>query len=434
MRVKTFPGGVHPPECKLTSHQPIEEAPLPERVIILLQQHTGAPNEPLVKKGDRVFTGTLIGKSEEFISAPVFSSITGKVVEVGNFPHPVLGRGLGVMIERDGEEEMDPSLKPLGESERENPQALLQCIREKGIVGLGGAAFPTAVKLSPPSNKPIDTLILNGCECEPYLTADERLMVERGEEIIEGAKIIRKILNVQKVYIAIEENKPEAIQSMQRCIEKEEGMEVAILKTKYPEGGEKQLIQALLKREVPSGGLPLDIGVVVQNVGTCLAIYEAIYKGKPLYERVITVTGEVNKPKNLRVRIGTLFKDLIDFCGGLKEGINQVIMGGPMMGIAQSTLEVPVIKGTTGILAIKNTWDSKEYPCIKCARCVDVCPVRILPTALVRIVKFKRWELLEEYHVLDCIECGACSYVCPSFIPIVQYIKVGKEVLRRKAR
>ncbi|MCD6218994.1 electron transport complex subunit RsxC [Candidatus Calescamantes bacterium] len=432
MKRFTFVGGVHPKESKLTSSLPIEELPLPEKVIIPLQQHIGAPNQPTVKKGDEVFTGTLLGKSDAFVSSPVFSSITGKVVEIGEFPHPVLGRGKAIVIEKDEEEIIDPSLKPIDNPENTKIQVLLDTIREKGIVGMGGAAFPTHVKLSPPSSKPIDTVIINGAECEPYLTCDERLMIENGEEIIKGVKIIQRILNPERTIIAIEENKPEAISSIGKLIEKD--IEIVILKTKYPQGGEKQLIKAVLKRDVPSGGLPLDIGVVVHNVGTCFAIYEAIYRGKPLYERIITVTGEVERPKNLRVRLGTPLSFLIEFCGGLKEKVNKIVFGGPMMGIAQISLEVPVIKGTSGVVALKKTRISPEYPCIRCARCVDVCPVNLLPTQLARIVKFEKWELLEEYNVMDCIECGCCAYVCPSNIPIVQYIKAGKDKLRRIKR
>ena len=426
MRKFTFRGGVHPQESKITSSLPIEDSPLPDKVIIPLQQHIGAPNTPLVKKGDTVFTGTLIGKSDAFVSSPVFSSITGKVMEVGKFPHPVLGRGLGILIQREDEDKIDPSIKPIGNPLTMDSKTLVNIIKEKGIAGMGGATFPTHVKLSPKNE--IDTLIINGAECEPYLTCDDRLMIEKSKEIIEGVKIIQKIINPKKIYVAIEENKEKAIFSMEKAIEKD--MELKILKTKYPQGGEKQLIKALLNREVPSGGIPPDIGVIVQNVGTCFAIYEAAYYGKPLYERIVTVTGEVENPKNLRVRLGTLVSFLLRLCGGNTENVNQIILGGPMMGISQSSLNVPVIKGTSGIIALKRKELFPEYPCIRCSKCVDVCPVNILPTELVRIGKFEKWELLEEYNVMDCIECGSCAYVCPSNIPIVQYIKVGKQKLR----
>ncbi|NOZ64209.1 MAG: electron transport complex subunit RsxC [Caldiserica bacterium] len=429
MKKLSFPGGVHPAEAKLTASAPIENLPLPEKVVIPLQQHIGAPNNPTVKKGDEVFTGTLIGKGDAFVSSPVFSSVTGKVVEIGNFFHPVTGKGIAVAIERKEEEVLDPAIKPVEDPENAEKEVLLETIRAKGIVGMGGATFPTHVKLSPPPSKPIDTLIINGAECEPYLTCDDRLMIESGQEIIKGVKIIQKILNPEKTFIAIEENKPEAISSLQKLLE--ENMEIVVVKTKYPQGGEKQLIKAILKRDVPSGGLPLDIGIVVQNVGTCFAIYEAVYRGKPLYERVVTVTGEVNNPRNLRVRLGTPVSCLVEFCGGLKEGVNQVIFGGPMMGIAQISLDTPIIKGTSGVLALKRKEFPPEYPCIRCARCVDVCPTSILPTQLAKIVKFEKWDLLEEYHLMDCIECGCCVYVCPSNIPIVQYIKAGKDKLRR---
>ena len=431
MRKASFPGGVHPPENKLTSHISIKEFPIPDEVVIPLQQHIGAPNQPLVKKGDRVFTGTLIGKSEKYISSPIFSSITGVVEDIGNYPHPVLKRAPAIRIRREGEDELDPVIKPPSHPEELTPEELRRIVWEKGIVGMGGAAFPTHVKLSPPPEKKIDTLIINGAECEPYLTCDERLMIERGEEIVRGVEIIVKILSPKRVIIAIEDNKPEAIEKMRKCVEGKGNFEVKELKTKYPQGGEKQLIKALLNREVPSGGLPFDVGVLVQNVGTCLAIFEAVYKGKPLYERVVTVSGQVENPGNYKVRLGTAVRKVIEWTGGWRENGDLVIFGGPMMGIAQSSLDVPVIKGTTGILFLQSEkW--VEYPCVRCGRCVDVCPVRLIPTQIMKAVKFGNIELLKEYHVLDCIECGSCAYICPAQIPLVQYVKVGKEILRRK--
>ncbi len=430
MKRPTFPGGIHPPCMKLTSENSIEEFPIPEYVIIPLQQHVGAPNQPVVKKGDRVFKGTLLGKTEKFISSPVFSSITGVVEEVGYFPHPVLRRGLAIRIRRDGEDILDSSLEPLPESERNSPDKLRDFIRDKGIVGMGGAAFPTHVKLTPPPGKKIDTLIINGAECEPYLTGDERLMIERGEEIIRGVEIIDRIISPERIIFAIEDNKPEAIENIRKEREKYPRIELKVLPTKYPQGGEKQLIKALLNREVPSGGLPFDVGVLVQNVGTVLAIFEAVYRGIPLIQRVVTISGKVKKRGNFLMRLGTLVEDILEFAGREGEG-NLILTGGPMMGISLTDTRVPVIKGTTGILLLESK-PLREYPCVRCGRCVDVCPMRLVPTQIMKLVKFGRIEELRSFHPLDCIECGCCAYTCPSFIPLVHYIKTAKELLRRE--
>lgn len=439
----TFRGGVHPEEMKnLTASSRIRKMRLPKKVIIPLSQHTGGVCQPLVKVGDKVRTGDRLGRSDKFISSPVHASITGTVSAITDFVHPVLGKGKSVVVEREGESENEIE----GES-RDRIQMTEETIAElpadeirgkifaAGIVGLGGAAFPTHVKLSPPKGKAIDTFILNGAECEPYLTCDYRLMLERAEEILKGAGVIMKVLGVGSGYIGIEDNKPEAVRVMTEAAGRLNGetLQVVVLKTKYPQGAEKQLIKAVLNREVPSGGLPLDVGVVVDNVGTALAIWEALREGKPLYERVVTVTGRtLRRPGNLVVRIGTLLTELVEECGGMSEEPAAVIMGGPMMGLAQPTLEVPVIKGTCGVLVFGASEVRMEKPraCISCGRCVQACPLRLLPNYISLAVEKGRFDLAKEYGALDCFECGVCSFVCPAKRRLVDSVKYAKFRLR----
>ncbi len=433
---RRFRGGIHPRYFReLTRNKPVKEAKLPGKVVIPLSQHTGAPAEPVVKVGDEVKVGTEIGKSDKFISSPVHSSLSGKVVAIEKHPHPVLGRALAIVIEGDGKDDRE-ELTPRSPAEV-TPDEVRKIVARAGIVGLGGAAFPTHVKLTPPQGKKIDTFILNGAECEPYLTGDYRVMVERGGDVVQGLKIIMRTLGVKRVYVGIERDKGEAIQALSGILRGEEGVEVVPLDTRYPQGAEKQLIKTLLGREVPSGGLPLDVGCVVNNVGTALAIYEAVKFGKPLYERVVTVTGRVVKdPVNLRVRIGTPIGDLVEECGGFREAVGKVIIGGPMMGLAQYTLDVPVTKGTSGILCLgkKEVAVREEMPCIRCARCVDICPMGLLPTEIRKGVRARRWESLNDYNILDCMECGCCQYVCPAHIPLVHLFKLGKSELQRIKR
>jgi len=398
-----------------------------------MQQHIGAPCEPLVKKGDQVGVGQKIGDADAFVSAPVHSSVSGKVVAIEPYPHPLRRQVLSVVIEADKD---DQRFEPKGPNDwfELSPDQIRQKIREAGLVGLGGAAFPTHVKLSPPKGKPIDTVIINGCECEPYLTCDHRLMLEQPGEIVEGARIILKAVKATKAYIGIESNKPDAIALMRKTAEPD--IEVVVLKCKYPQGAEKQLIKAILDREVPSGGLPFDVGVLVQNVGTTRAIRDAVVEDKPLIERVITVTGSgIRYPANLRVRIGTLLSDLIEECGGVMNNPSKVIMGGPMMGLAQFTLDVPVIKGTSGVLVLSHEEAMLEEPkaCISCAKCVDGCPAYLLPALLGKYAEKGRFEDCERYGVMDCIECGVCSYICPARRPLVQLIKLAKaEITKRQ--
>lgn len=427
----TFKGGVHPPEHKeLAEKKAIEVLPPPEEVVIPILQHIGAPAEPTVEKGDEVKIGDVICRSKGFVSIPSHASVSGKVKAIENRPHPVGGQVLSIVIENDGNDTLAPSIAPVQNYLAQDDEVMKEKILQAGLAGMGGAAFPTHVKLSPPPDKKIDTFILNGAECEPFLTADHRLMLERPNEILEGIRIIIKILGCKNGYIGIEKNKPDAIALMQKLVnEAGDKLNVIGLNVKYPQGAEKQLIKAITNRNVPAGGLPMDVGCLVHNVGTAKAIYDAVASSRPLYERVVTVTGNgIKEPKNLLVRIGTPFQSLIDYCGGLTEDAAKVINGGPMMGIAQFTLDVPVIKGTSGIVVLtKSEINTKDQePCIRCARCVDACPMNLMPNDLARLIEFKRTEEAHEMGVLDCIECGSCSFVCPSNIPHVHLLKYGK--------
>ncbi len=435
MPIHRFRGGIHPPDFKyLTEKIPIKNLPLPKKVVIPLLQHTGAINEPLVKIGDAVKKGEKIGASKKFISAPVHSSISGKVMAIKESPTSSGKEISSIIIESDNTDQ--ESLLDKMDWGKESTASLKNRIREAGVVGLGGAAFPTVVKLSPPEGKKIDIAILNGCECEPYLTPDYRLMIERPEEILEGFQIILKILGIKKGYIGIEDNKPEAVKSLKFKIQNSKfkiQMEVIVLPTKYPQGAEKQLIKAITKREVPSGGLPMDVGVVVQNISTALAIKEAVVDGKTLVERVVTVSGpQVKNPGNFRARIGTPISELITATGGLPEQTERIIAGGPMMGIAQQTTEIPVIKGMSGILLLpRDEFQSEEIePCIRCGKCNEVCPMNLLISEIGKYAENKDWESTKGLNVNDCIECGSCAYVCPAKRPLVQYIKWAKEQLK----
>ncbi len=435
MNLLTFKGGIHPKEEKFyTEDKVIREMPRPTKVVIPLRQHIGAPCELKVAKGDNVKTGQVIGNSPAYICANVHASISGKVVDIASMPHPILGHCLSVIIESAMEDKW-VEVEHYRDWEHLTNEKLRMIIKEAGIVGLGGAAFPTHVKLSPPEDKPIDTVIVNGAECEPYLTSDQRIMIERAKDIIQGLRIIMKILSAKKAFIAGEINKPSALSLMAKASKGEKDIEVVPLKTKYPQGSEKQLIKAVLNREVPSGRLPLDVGVVVQNVGTALAIMEAVVLGKPLIDRTVTVTGlAVKEPQNFRVRIGTLFQDVIDACGGFDKEPGKIIMGGPMMGIAQKSTDVPVIKGTSGILVLPKKEVNLSHPrdCIRCGRCIEVCPMRLMPNMLGILVERAKFDEAKRYHLLDCIECGSCGYVCPSNRSLVHFIKLGKFKISKK--
>ncbi|MEW6008854.1 MAG: electron transport complex subunit RsxC [Candidatus Omnitrophota bacterium] len=407
----------------------IEDLALPEVVSIPISQHMGKSCQPTVKPRDRVLRGQLIGTCEKGICAPIHASISGEVVSIKNMPHSILGMCLSIQIKNDEKDEaLDNKFeaKPVQEIDKLNKDELLKIIFDSGIVGMGGAAFPTHIKLNPP--KKVDTFILNGAECEPYLTSDYRLMVEKTKEIILGLNLIVKILGVKSVYIAIEDNKPKAIAAFKNAIQNSQ-YAIRVLKTVYPQGGEKQLTQSVLGKEVPSGGLPFDIGVVVQNVATAFAIYEAAYLNKPLYERVVTVSGAIlEHPKNLRVRIGTPISNLIEACGPINGQIAKVVIGGPMMGIAVSSLEVPVIKNTGGVVVFSKDQvrPKEDRVCCRCGRCIDVCPARIMPAMIGMAAEKEKWDIAKDYDVFDCIECGLCSFVCPAKRDLVHLIKYAK--------
>jgi len=447
----TFRGGVYLPEDKgRTKGLSIQNIPVPEKVIIPLSQHTGAICEPLLKVDDLVKKGQKIGEGKGLITSPVHSSISGKVIDISFQPHPLGNDIVSITIESDGKDEWVDNLKQNEDYLSVEPERLREIIKEAGIVGMGGAQFPAHIKLSPTNGNKVDYVILNGAECEPFITSDHRLMIEKSPEIIEGLKIIMRILSAKKGFIGIEKNKPDAIKAMQiaDCRMRngdKSAIEVVGLNVKYPQGSEKQLIKSVLKREVPSGKLPMDVGVVVNNVGTAYAIYNAVRYGKPLIERVVTVTGDgIKEPKNILAKIGTSFDFLIQNCGGFSGEPEKVIMGGPMMGIAQYTLKVPVIKGTSGIVVFsKNPPSSPFYkggqgglyqPCIRCGRCIDNCPMGINPNLYGLYAERGMIDNASEWNVMDCIECGICSYVCPSNRPLVQFIKYLKSEVKKKTK
>jgi electron transport complex protein RnfC len=435
MKKRTFAKGIHPPENKHpTETKPLEALPPPEKVVIPLHQHFGAPAAAVVKKGDAVLLGQKIGESSALFSASVHASVSGKVLSVDAHPHP-LGKPVpAVTIANDGEDHFASEIQDREDSLSLSPEEIRGRVKEAGVVGLGGAAFPTAVKLTPPKDKPIDTVIINGCECEPMLTADHRLMLEYPDEIVNGAELVRIATGARRIIFGIEDNKTDAF-DLYRNRDYPYPIDFALVKTKYPQGAEKNLISALIGRAVPRGGLPFDVGVVVQNVGTAMAVWEAVSQGLPLYQRALTVAGDaVVEPKNVLVRIGTPFQDVIDHCGGLRAGSNLVIMGGPMMGLAQTSLDVPVVKGTSGILAWSETHAPREYACIGCARCVGHCPMGLVPTRLMKYVKYGAASRAEPAGILDCVECGCCQYSCPSNIPLVHWMRLGKNQIISEKR
>ncbi|MDD3806948.1 MAG: electron transport complex subunit RsxC [Candidatus Marinimicrobia bacterium] len=431
MKLRTFKKGIHLNEYKeFSQDKKIEKLPLPQRVYIPLQQHIGAPCEPLVKKGETVKTGQMIGRSSAYVSAPIHASITGEVKAIDKFPHPLGMRVEMIHIERTSEDDEWEYL-PIPKNWEKMPRVeVIKLINDAGIVGMGGAGFPTHVKLNPPPDKKIDSFILNGVECEPYLTSDHRLMVEYTDQILKGMHIIMSLLNVKNGYIGIENNKPDAIEIMsQRVNDLGYPYQVVPLEVKYPQGAEKLLIKSVLNRNVPVGGLPMDVGVVVNNVATAKAVADAVLEGIPLIERVTTVTGDgIINPKNVLTRIGTPFSDLIDFCGGLKDETTMVFMGGPMMGQAQYDLSIPIIKAAGGIVCntSKMVKMVEHYPCIRCGACVDACPMYLLPTRLAKLTEHKKYEEADKLGIQTCIECGSCAFSCPAHIPLVQWIRVGK--------
>lgn len=430
--LKTFKiGGVHPAENKFSAQKAIEELALPKSVFIPVAQHIGAPAEAIVKKGDKVKVGQLIAKSSGFVSANIHSSVSGivKKVDAGPDTSGYPKTGIYIDVEDDTWEEQIDRSNELKTEINLDSAAILAKIQEAGIVGLGGATFPTHVKLMPPKGMKANVLLINGVECEPYLTSDHRLMMEQGKQIMVGVHLLMKALNVVKAVIGIENNKPDAIALMNGLADRQSNISVIPLKVKYPQGGEKQLIKAVTGREISSGALPISVGAVVTNIATTFAVYEAVQKNKPLFERVVTVTGKsVQNPSNFKVRIGTSVNELIQAAGGLPENCGKVINGGPMMGKAFSNTEIPVTKGTSGILMLPEM-ESKRgetMPCIRCSHCVSVCPMGLEPYLLMTLSEKQIWDRAEYEYVMDCIECGSCSYTCPANRPLLDYIRLGK--------
>ncbi len=434
--MKTFRiGGVHPAENKLSASSPIREAALPKQAVFSMFQHIGAPAVPVVKKGDTVKVGTLLGEAGGFVSAPIYSSVSGKVSKVDVALDASDTRRMAVYVDVEGDEweegiDRSTDLVKLADRPDLDAKTIVEKIKQAGIVGMGGATFPTHVKLCPPPGQKAECVIINAVECEPYLTADHRLMLEKADEILVGVQLLMKAVGVEKGYVGIENNKPDAIVLMERKAEKYPNIEIVPLKVKYPQGGEKQLIDAFIGRQVPAPpAIPINVGAVVQNVGTAFAVYEAVMKNKPLISRVITVTGKsVKQPSNLMARLGTPFQQLIDECGGLPEDTGKVIGGGPMMGKALISLDIPMTKGSSGLLIMndKEARRTAPQPCIRCAKCVSACPMGLEPFLLATASSQHMWDVTEQNNVTSCIECGSCAFTCPSHRPLLDMIRLGK--------
>jgi Na+-translocating ferredoxin:NAD+ oxidoreductase subunit C len=435
MNLKTFPGGVHPHEEKeLSEHRAFEVMPDPGMVILPLSQHLGKQSKPLVEKRASVVKGQVVAEADGFISSPVHSPVHGTVKSIGRESNTSGFVKDAIVIipsaPADGEAAPDELRLDALDPDTVTPDEIRKRVREAGIVGQGGAAFPTFVKLSPPEGKTIEVVILNGCECEPYLTRDDRFMIERPDAIIGGLKLIMKALGVRAAVIGIEINKPQALESMQKTVAGEQGIVVCPLKTKYPQGAEKMLIKAWNGREVPPGKLPLDVGAVIQNIGTAVAVFDAITKGEFSITAALTVTGRgIRNPKNLIVPVGTPIRDVIEYCGGLTDDAAKVIVGGPMMGVAQHDLSAPVMKATSGIVALTRgeLGAAAETACLRCGKCLDACPLNLVPTRLARLAQVGKLEEAENEGITVCMECGSCAFICPAHIPLVQWLRLGKQ-------
>lgn len=432
--LRTFTlGGIHPQENKLSAGQSIKVLPLPKEVIIPLGMHIGAPATAVVQKGDEVKVGTLIAKSSGFISANIHSSVSGKVTKIDSVFDASGYKKPAIVIAVDNEDTWEEGIDRTDTLVKDchlDAQEITRKIQEAGIVGLGGATFPSHVKLAPPPGQKAEVLIINAVECEPYLTSDHQLMLEKGEEILVGCTILMKALGVERCVIGVENNKPDAIKHLGSLLSGYAGIELIPLKVQYPQGGEKQLIDAVLSKQIKSGTLPISVGAVVQNVGTVYAVYEAVQKNKPLLERVVTVTGKrLAQPSNFLVRIGTPLKNLIEEAGGMPEDTGKIIGGGPMMGKALLSADLPTTKGTSGILLLSKAESERKpmRPCIRCAKCVYVCPMGLNPTSLMVDAQLQDWERAERGNIVDCIECGSCSYTCPSNRPLLDFIRMGKQ-------
>lgn len=437
--MKTFRiGGIHPEENKITAENATNIAPLPKQAIFPLSQHIGAPAKPVVKKGDHVKVGTLIAEAGGFVSAPIYSSVSGTVFKVDTAVDASGYRKPAIIINVEGDEweetiDRSSTLELLENHQELTPEEITNRIKLAGVTGMGGAGFPTFIKLMPPPGTKAECVILNGVECEPYITADYRLIMEHADEILVGLKLLMTAAKVDRGYIGIEENKPEAIALLQHKAEKEKNIEIVPLKQKYPQGGEKQLVDAVISRQVPAPpAIPVNVGAIVQNVATAFAVYEAVMKHKPLIERYTTVTGkELAKPGNFIVRLGTPACLLIDACGGLPVSENKVLSGGPMMGKALISLDAPIVKGSNSItiLSGREARRHKPGPCLRCAKCVDVCPMGLEPYLLATASSLKIWDKAEEEMITSCIECGSCQFTCPAYRPLLDNIRIGKQTV-----
>lgn len=434
----TFKHGVHPTEYKeLSDKCAIERMPFLEEYMLPLSQHIGAPSKPIVQKGQKVKRGEKIADAVGFVSSSLHSPVDGVITAIDNFEHPNGQILPGIKIKTDPYSTQQMVNDPPFNLEQMDSKAFVSAVQSAGIVGMGGAAFPAHVKFAIPEGKKCRYIIVNGCECEPFLTADHRIMVEYADEVIDGINILKQFVGAEKAFIAIETNKPDAIAILkEKAVENPFPIEVSPLVVKYPQGAEKMMITAIMGEEVSGGTLPIDLGILVSNVGTIAMLSDYFRKGKPLMERVVTVTGTAIKRKaNVLVPIGTPIREVIELCGGITEGASRILLGGPMMGMVQKNIDTPILKGTSGILVLTNNEvkDLTEYNCIKCSRCIDACPMFLNPSVLGMMAKKGLWEEMEqEYNVMDCFECGSCSYVCPSSIPLVQSFRIAKGFIREK--
>ena len=432
----TFRHGVHPPDSKsLTAHVPIRRMPFPRRIALPLRQHAGKPARCLVSKGDQVERGDKIAEADGFVSVPIHSSAAGTVVDIDWWPHPDGSMTETVIIDVEEFSPQIPRPRTVPHWDGLSPEQVRAAVQQAGVVGLGGAAFPTHVKLAPPAEHPIEWLLVNGAECEPYLTADHRTMVEYPERVHSGVRIMMHCLGVERTVIGVEKNKPDAIEALEATLPTDIDVSVQPLVVKYPQGAEKMLIHVVTGREVPSGKLPMHVGAVVQNVGSIATIAEVFETGLPLIERVVTVTGPgVVKPSNLIVPVGTTLGDVLDFCGGITDDAAEIVFGGPMMGSSQPDMRTPLIKGTTGVVVLteRDVKPKRSYPCIKCGRCLDACPVFLNPSQLGILAQAGRYEEMQQAHLADCMLCGCCSYVCPSNIPLSQMFALSKTAHRKQ--
>ncbi|MEJ2502429.1 MAG: electron transport complex subunit RsxC [Gemmatimonadota bacterium] len=432
----SFRHGVHPPDSKArTEAVSIRRMPFPDEIVLPLRQNAGKPAKPIVKVGDRVERGDVLGLAQGYVSVPIHAPAAGRVKEIGWWPHPDGSMDTAIRIAVDRFNPQLPRPRIVPEWEGLTPDEVRAAVQEAGVVGLGGAGFPTHVKLNPPEEAPVELLLINGAECEPYLTSDHRVMVEYPERVHFGIRVMMQCLGVSRAVIGVENNKPDAIARLRETVPGDLDIEVIGLTVKYPQGAEKMLIKAVTGREVPSGKLPMHVGAVVQNVGSIAAIAEVFETGYPLIERIVTVTGPgIREPRNLVVPVGTKLRDVIDFCGGLTDDATEVIFGGPMMGLPQADLDVPIVKGTSGVVVLTEAESARPtpLPCIHCGRCLDACPVFLNPQQLGQLTQLGRYEEAEENHLMDCMVCGSCSYVCPSNIPLSQMFALAKGGLRRR--